>query len=76
MKHCKTLVKDRPSGEDLESHATIKTALSDASACSNCKQHAWDDIHAFLSLVMIQIDKAIAKVGSSSLLSVVLLTLL
>lgn len=61
--HCKLLVKDRPSGNRLASHSTIKKALADAWACSHCKQYAWDDVQAFLSLVKIQIDKAIAEVS-------------
>lgn len=63
--HCKMLVKDRPSGKDLAPYATTKKALADASACSYCREYAWDHIQAFLSIVMIQIDKAIAQVGHS-----------
>lgn len=65
MMHCKMLVKDRPSGKDLAPYATTKKALADASACSYCREYAWDHIQAFLSIVMIQIDKAIAQVGHS-----------
>ena len=61
--HCKSLVKDRPSGIQLACHDTIKQALSSAGECSHCKEHAWDDVQAFLSLVKTQIDNAIAEVS-------------
>ena len=66
MDHCKMLVKDRPSGNQLAYHDTIKESLTDAYACDHCKQHAWDDIQAFLALVRAQIDHAMAEVSCPS----------
>ena len=62
--HCEHLVGDTPSGKVVKSPNTVKTALNEAWKCSNCKKRAWDDIHAFISLVGPEIDQAIAQVDA------------
>ncbi|KZT63310.1 hypothetical protein DAEQUDRAFT_149317 [Daedalea quercina L-15889] len=53
---CGNMVKDRPSGKDLTTQAAVARALLDAGRCLWCRDHAWDDIQAYLQLLSEKID--------------------
>lgn len=65
MDGCRGAVHSRPSGTVLASLTYTGAALVQAKTCSHCTLHAVNDLEEFMTILIAEVDKAVAKVRAA-----------
>ena len=66
MARCRNLVLAKPCGQALASRSCTDVALTEAGKCNYCRPRAPDELEEFMTILIKEVDKAVAKVSPSA----------